>query len=108
MHLRFLIFLCLALCSCAHSSLISSGITPRDFKDVSSPERVDPLETDPKYKNIFESIDAETTSALEKRHIFPQLGYCHAFWDMKKKILKRKYRLDWKSPSEINPSTSYD
>jgi len=30
------------------------------------------------------------------------------FWNLKKKILKEKYKIDWKTPKEENPGTMYD
>ena len=36
------------------------------------------------------------------------LGYCHLYWATKKRILKEKYSLDWKSPAELNPHILYD
>jgi hypothetical protein len=91
-----------------HSSRHTRIPQPRDFKDISRPERHDPIEDDPKYASIFRSIDDETTAALEKKQIYPSLGYCHTFWVTKQKLLRKKYGLDWKSPSELNPATCYD
>jgi len=30
------------------------------------------------------------------------------FWNLKKNILKQKYKIDWKTPQEENPGTMYD
>ena len=35
-------------------------------------------------------------------------GYCYIFWGCKKKILKEKYGLDWRSPAEMNPYCKFD
>ena len=108
--MRTILFLalCLSLCSCVHPKLIGSGVQPRDFKDISRPERHDPIEDDPRFSSVFQSIDDETTAALERKQVFPGLGYCHTFWATKRIILRKKYGLEWKSPSELNPATIYD
>jgi len=30
------------------------------------------------------------------------------FWGEKKRILKEKYGINWKTPAELNPETMYD
>ena len=42
--------------------------------------------------------------AEEKRRI----GFCHAYWEAKKKILKEDYGIDWMTPAELNPDNCYD
>ena len=36
------------------------------------------------------------------------LGYCHAFWAAKKKILREEYGIDWESPAEEYPAIFFD
>ena len=36
------------------------------------------------------------------------LGTCHLFWGFKKQVLKEKFNIDWKTPSEINPHIKFD
>lgn len=36
------------------------------------------------------------------------LGFCHAVWDIKKRLLKEKYDINWKSPSDLNPEINFD
>jgi hypothetical protein len=36
------------------------------------------------------------------------MGYCHEFWAAKKRILRRKYGIEWRSPAEMNPGTMFD
>lgn len=38
----------------------------------------------------------------------PYMGYCHLLWSAKKDILKKKYNIDWYTPSEENPYVLYD
>lgn len=35
-------------------------------------------------------------------------GFCHVLWQIQKKVLKRDYGINWKSPSELNPHILYD
>jgi hypothetical protein len=65
----------------------------------------DPIENDPKYKEIFTRVEMEVEQELGN---FRPIGYCHLFWSMKKQILKEKYGIDWKTPAELNPTTEYD
>lgn len=44
----------------------------------------------------------------EAADMFMQLGSCHSFWAMRKKILKEKYGIAWYSPSELNQDIKYD
>ncbi len=36
------------------------------------------------------------------------LGYCHLYWSVKKKVLKEKFGIDWRSPSERYPGIIFD
>lgn len=36
------------------------------------------------------------------------MGYCVDFWILKKKKLKERYNIDWKTPMEKHPGTRYD
>ena len=69
----------------------------------------DPIERDPKYRDIFAKIDAEVTLALRDSQIKEgDLGYCHTFWHKKKEILRKKYKIHWKTPAEMNPFILFD
>jgi hypothetical protein len=35
-------------------------------------------------------------------------GYCFVFWDRKKRILRRRYGIRWRDPSDMNPGNDYD
>jgi len=68
-------------------------------------ENRDPIEDDPKYKDILSSVDKE----IEKELGDPiPMGYCHVIWVKKKQILKDRYGVDWKSPAELNPNIEFD
>jgi hypothetical protein len=67
----------------------------------------DPIEDDPDAAPLIRQADRE---AREKSDRGPQmpLGQCHVFWAIKKRILKEKYGIDWKTPKEMNPKTAFD
>ena len=68
--------------------------------------KYDSKEKDPKYKKITKEAEKEAEKNLA--HIPKVEGYCFSFWDEKKRILKEKYGIDWKTPAELNPSTLFD
>ena len=99
--------------------LISSGVTPAKMEEFTLPDGTkgtrisaqdvrDPLESDPRYAATFKEADVKARAELEKRGVKLRLGYCHAYWKEKKEILRRDYSIDWKTPSELNPFTSFD
>lgn len=68
--------------------------------------KYDPIEDDPKFKSIIEAAEKEVEVELANE---PKvMGYCHQYWETKKRILKEKYGIDWKSPSEMNPDVLFD
>ena len=102
----------------SESSLIRSGVKPNDGETYTTPEGgggmrigpevTDPLEKDPRYQKAFKDAAIKAEQELKRRRIEPQLGYCHIYWETKKRILRRDYKIDWKTPAELNPWTSYD
>jgi hypothetical protein len=66
----------------------------------------DKIEDNPKYHDQLKSAEkeAEEKCAAIKGH----MGYCHAFWGEKKRILLEKYGLKWKSPAELNKHVKFD
>lgn len=82
----------------------------KNYPENKDGEIYDPKEKDPKYRDIIKKADKEAEETLKKK--FPetekQLGYCHLFWQEKKRILKEKYNIEWYSPDELNPLTLYD
>jgi len=73
-------------------------------------EKYDPLEDTPEYLAIQEELDKEIQAKI-KEDGFPDRvfhGYCHVYWERKKKILKEKYNMEWKSPAELNPYIIFD
>jgi len=71
--------------------------------------RRDIVERSSEYQKISRQVEKEVKEALAKKRILPgMLGYCQAFWSEKKKILKEKYGINWRSPQEMNPEISFD
>jgi hypothetical protein len=63
-------------------------------------ENHDPKDTDPKYREIMRKAGREADESLARDcpGLKGKIGYCHAYWGEKKRILKEKYALDWHSP----------
>ena len=66
----------------------------------------DPVENTAEYQ----SIKAELEGLIEEqlKNCPRGLGYCHVYWRTKKRILKEKYNIDWRSPAELNPHIIFD
>ena len=66
----------------------------------------DPIEDDEKYSKIIKLAEEEANIILKDE---PKvLGYVHIYDNLKKKILKEKYNIDWKTTSEMNPNIIID
>jgi hypothetical protein len=69
----------------------------------------DPIEKDPKLGPLVEKAAREAEAELEAegwlKHV---MGYCHAFWPTQKRILREKYGIEWRTPSEMNPDVLFD
>lgn len=72
------------------------------------PEKHDPQEDDPRLRDTFDAATKEAEENLRDDPSAGHLGFCHVFWWEKKRILKEKYGIDWKSPDEMNPDVIYD
>lgn len=69
-------------------------------------EKFDPQENEPRLRDVFATADAEAERAVgnvprNERFIFH-------FWSVKKRILRQKHEIDWKTPAELNPDIVYD
>ena len=67
--------------------------------------KVDPIENNPDYKDILESVDALVMNKIGFQYY---TGFCHKYWEYKKQYLKRYFDINWKSPAELNPDTCFD
>ena len=68
-------------------------------------EKFDPQETNPKLRVTFAAADA----AAERRvgNVKRDDRFVFRFWSEKKKLLRQTYRIDWKTPAELNPTIMY-
>lgn len=58
---------------------------------------------------IEKKIDSKVVKNLKKKGLNKdEIGYCHDFWNEKKKILKEEYNIEWFTPAECNPQNRYD
>jgi hypothetical protein len=64
------------------------------------------------YKAIEKEVDAEAERLTREELGMPEdqwwFGSCHTFWKHKKRILREKYHMRWRSPQDINPTTCFD
>jgi hypothetical protein len=67
----------------------------------------DSKEFDPKYTNIIAQVEKEIGAKMKANGTYKTLGSCYSFWARKKELLKAK-GIDWRSPHELNPNTTYD
>ncbi len=58
-----------------------------------------PIEQTTLYQEIKHTVDEEVYRTVGKSF---GLGFCHVIWSEKKSLLKKKYGIDWHSPSDLN------
>lgn len=68
-------------------------------------DKVDMVEYSYQYSTIKDELEELIVKEIGSGGY---LGYCHLYWATKKRILKEKYSIDWKSPAELNPHILYD
>ncbi len=74
--------------------------------DTADDSITDPLEDMPEFSNAFKEADE-----IAQKKIYGyerQLGLIHICWAEKKRVLRERYQIDWKSPAELNKHISYD
>ena len=62
----------------------------------------DTVEDMEEYKKIFQDVEQETEKILKDKGVKKGLGYIHIFENYKKKLLKEKYGIEWKTTQEMN------
>ncbi|MBT0653067.1 BPTI/Kunitz-type proteinase inhibitor domain-containing protein [Geomobilimonas luticola] len=68
----------------------------------------DPVENDPRYAEVFKNIDDEVKALLADHPQRGAEGFVNIYWGTKKRVLKEKYGIDWRSPGELNPHVLFD
>ena len=75
-----------------------------DFGDLNH----DPIEDTVEYKRVIAEVNKEVDRYMQEHHEKVLLGACHIAWAAKKRILKDKHNIDWKTPAEMNPIVCFD
>lgn len=68
--------------------------------------RRDPIEDDPHVRPLIRA--AEREADVELKDVPRQLGFVHAYWGTKKRILREKYGVEWRTPAELSPRVAFD
>ena len=68
----------------------------------------DPIEDNEELREIFNNVDSKIERYLKEKGIEKGLGYIHIFDKYKKKVLKERYNIDWKTTQEMNPNIIID
>lgn len=68
----------------------------------------DPVEDDPRHAVVFRNIDDEVKTLLADHPRRGGEGFVNIYWETKKRLLKNRYGIDWRSPGEMNPQVIFD
>jgi hypothetical protein len=95
-----------------HNVGTSGLMTPRSWAEYFYGEilqNYNPQENDPEIKALIRKAGKQARRRLFfKLLLWRGLGSCHMVWDLQKEILKDKYEIDWKMPTERNSNICYD
>ena len=71
--------------------------------------RQDPIEENVRYRELSPLVDQMTDQKLQERDLRPNdPNYLTTYWEIRKKIFKEKFDLDWHTPQELNPESIFD
>ena len=71
--------------------------------------RRDPVEETAAYRAVVADVERSVDETLfEFGMSSDRIGYCHAFWPLKQAFLRDDHGIDWKTPSEMNPTILFD
>jgi hypothetical protein len=62
----------------------------------------------PYYRRKIDMAGEEALKIMEESGKRYGIGSCHTYWGLKQDILKKKYKINWKSPADLNPWRIYD
>ena len=71
-------------------------------------EKRDWKEFIPYYKRKIDLAEQEADDLLQRKLPFKGDGYCYLLWEKQQEILKEKYKINWKSPADLNEHNLYD
>lgn len=66
----------------------------------------DPVEYSEEYEAVIDQVDAEVDKQTGEEPYF--MGKCFEIWQIKQNILAEKYKIEWKTPLEMNPGVIFD
>lgn len=66
----------------------------------------DPVEWSTAYEKVSDEVERLVEEQLDDH---PRgMGFCFAYWSAKKHVLRTKFGIEWRSPSEMNPGVMFD
>jgi polyisoprenoid-binding protein YceI len=68
--------------------------------------KVDPVENTEEYRAILPELEKKIEAELKNSSVGKRSGRLR--WQIKAKILKRDYGIEWKSPAVLNPHIKFD
>lgn len=68
--------------------------------------KVDPVEYTWEWENIYYDLEDELDTILAG--VPRGMGFCYHYWQAKEDLLRKKYNIEWKSPSAMNPRVMFD
>ena len=68
----------------------------------------DPQEQLPSFRKLLRQVEAQALAQCFPGEERPPFGGCHALWATMEDILWREHGIRWRSPSEMNPTVSFD
>ena len=77
-------------------------------KEIDHSMNYDPIEDNADIQPTLALASDEAHAELAAQGQSGGLGYCHSLWSVKKRILKEKYQVEWRSPGEMNPEVKFD
>lgn len=76
----------------------------RELLPKTEPLKHDPIEDTKYFKSIIEEVDKEAESLVDPEIRFGRFSFIER---EKKRILKEKYNIDWKTTEEMNPNWDF-
>ena len=66
----------------------------------------DPVEWSTAYEKVTDEVERLVEEQLDDH---PRgMGFCFAYWSAKEHVLRTRFGIDWRSPSEMNPGVMFD
>lgn len=66
----------------------------------------DPVEWSARWEEVIDEADRMTYARLVDQ---PRgMGFCHAFWYERRRVLAEEFGIEWRSPASMNPRVMFD